>query len=103
MPLKLVSWAPFEMMPEVDAETVPYWLVKVIPSAQAAMGKTIAINAKTTTRLILSALPKYFVAGFYPGVVVTQDKGRPAAFNARSIPKPYSPIYALLSIACETS
>lgn len=53
MPLKLVSCDPVDVIPESRIVIVPRWLVRVIPSALAAIGNTSANNAKpNTTRFI---------------------------------------------------
>src|ERR1700676_4531699 len=52
-PLKLLSCEPNDETPEAETETVPNWFVRVIPSAQAAIGNANASNTRTTTRLIL--------------------------------------------------
>src|SRR6266481_435892 len=51
VPLKLFSCEPVDAMPALETETVPNWLVRVIPSAQAAIGNANASNIRTTTRL----------------------------------------------------
>src|SRR5258708_39485512 len=50
-------------MPAAETETVPNWLVRVIPSAQAAIGNANASNTRTTTRLIL--LPSQIFLPFF--------------------------------------
>ena len=52
MPSKEVSSDPLVLIPESEIEIEPNWLVRVIVSAKAAIGKAKASNAKTSTRLI---------------------------------------------------
>jgi len=58
IPLKECSWECMELIPAALIEIEPNWLVRSIPFAQAAIGKTNAISANTTTRLILLFPPR---------------------------------------------
>jgi hypothetical protein len=49
------------VMPAVEIVITPYRFVKLIPSAQAAIGNANASNARTTTRLMLIPSEDFFV------------------------------------------
>jgi hypothetical protein len=52
MALKDIRWALVETMPAEVIEMSPNWLVRLMPSAQAPIGKANASTAKPITRLM---------------------------------------------------